>query len=789
MLNFRQTGAVIPLPQGPRHEMPRMLESRISKGSFLFLAVGLGLAGCHKGNQEFKNGKASEAVQDLDTAVTHYQAALKADPQNTEYQLKYNRLRFEAAQQHVETGQKLRQKGDLQMALTEFQRALMIDPASPIARQEIDNALEAIAAKNAPAKVESAPSPNEEPKLMTAPPELKPTSRTPITINMTADAKLVFDAAAKLAGLSVIFDPDFISRRITVTLSDVTIQQVLDVTALQAKAFWKPLTNNIIFVAPDQPQKRKDYEEEIVKTIYLKNTMLPQDLTEIVTGLRQLLDIRRIQQFNAQNAIIIRATPDLVLLAEKVINSVDKPKSEVVIQFAVLQTRRDRIRDLGISPSTTASLTFTPPTTTSSTSSSNTAASLALNQLQHLSTSDYSVTLPNATATALLTDNQTQVLEDPEIRVVEGQDAKLRIGDRVPIATGSFQAGVGTTGINPLVNTQFQYLDVGVIIDVTPRVHVTENEVSLKLSIEVSSVTGTQSIGGINQPVISTRKLDHDVRLQDGEVNVLGGLIERTKSQNINGWPGFSSIPFLKYFTSTNNTENEEQEVLIVVIPHIVRTPNLKAEDLRSLATGTETTPEARLESIVMTPEIPLVPGQPSSLSANSGAARTPGVTGAGAPGDPRPAAQVPPTSTPQAASVPRLHLDPSNVAVKQGSTAIINVVVDGASDLYSIPLLLQYDPKILAVDDVRQGGFLTGGAQPVAIVQRIDKERGQAIVSATRMANTPGISGSGNVYGVVVRGIAPGTATVSIVQVNDRDSKQQPIQFVTGDSTVTVAP
>jgi general secretion pathway protein D len=788
------------------------------------LAVVFGMTGCPKGNQDFKSGKQAEAVEDLDAAVTHYQQALKSDPQNVEYRLKYDRLRFEAGQHHVETGEELRKKGDLQMALVEFQRALTIDPSSAVAEQDNQATLDAIAAKNpAAAKAPEPPAPDGEPRLMSGPPELTGMSRAPININMTEDAKAVFTAAAKLAGLSVIFDPDFTTRRITVSLTDVTIEQALNVTALEAKAFWKPLTSNIIFVASDQAQKRKDYEEEIVKTIYLKNTMLPQDLTEIVTGLRQLLDLRRVQQFNAQNAIIIRDTPDKVMLAEKIIDGIDKPKSEVVIQFAVLETDTSRMQQLGISPSTSVALAYNPPSSTSTTTTTTTTgtttstpASLALNQIQHLSSADYSITMPGASATALLTDSQTTVLDDPEIRVVDGQSAKLSIGDRVPVATGSFQAGVGTTGINPLVNTQFQYLDVGVNLTVTPRVHVDEREVSLKLSVEVSEETGTVSIGGINQPVISSRKIEHDVRLEDGEVNILGGLISRTKSYTNSGIPGISNIPFLKYFGSSPTTNNADQEVLIVVIPHIVRTPGIRAEDLRSLATGTETTPEVRLESIVMSPPIP---GRPAPGTATPAAA-TPAsapvsaqVIATPAAANPAPAQATPATpnavvvpaavspatqpSTPAVtplpavrANVPKLHLDPATATLKKGGTATLQIMVDGAQDLYSIPMMLQYNPKIISVDDVLQGQFLSsGGTEPVAVVQRVDKDRGQAIISATRMANAPGVSGNGTVFAITVHGVAPGTSNLSIVQVNARDSKQKAVQFITGDSSIKVEP
>jgi general secretion pathway protein D len=391
--------------------------------------------------------------------------------------------------------------------------------------------------------------------------------------------------------------------------------------------------------------------------------------------------------------------------------------------------------------------------------------------------------MPSVTATALLTDSTTRIIDDPQIRIVDGQDAKLRIGSRVPVATGSFQAGVGVgaTGaagiVNPLVNTQFQYLDVGVIVDVTPRIH-PDHDISLKLSIEVSSVTGTQSIGGINQPVISTKKIEHDVRLADGEVNILGGLIERTQSKNITGLPGLANIPILRYFGADNTSQNEDTEVLIVVIPHVIRMPGITAENLRSLASGTDTNPEIRLESVVMSP--------PTETLAS--AATTALAVGAAAP---QAAISAAPPASPamQAGGSAQLGFEPASASVKAGQTTTIGIAVQNAQDLYSIPMLLQYDPKVISIEDVRQGGFLSGGTQPIAVVQRVDKERGQAVVSATRMPNTPGVSGSGTVFGIVVRGVAPGSSAISILQVNARDSQQRAIPLVSSEATVRVQP
>jgi general secretion pathway protein D len=747
----------------------RMKPRRLS--GLVLIAAAVLLAGCAKGNQQYKAGSKAESLNDYDTALENYNKALRAEPNNTEYKLKATRARFEAAQWHVDQGRRLREQSNLELAIGEFRKAEMIDPSSPVAAQEVRATMDLIAAKQG-ATQNSTPTSatGDEPKVMAGPPQLEPLSRAPINMKATNDAKAVFDAVGKLAGLTVIFDVDFTSRRISVELTNVTLEQALNIVALESKAFWRPVTSNIIFVAPDQAQKRKDYEEEIVKTFYLRNTTLPQELTEIVTSIRQLLDLRRVQQINAQNAIVIRDTPDRVMLAQKIIDDIDKAKPEVVIQVAVLQARRDRLQNIGIQPGTSAALTFTPPTTSSSTTA---ATSLALNQLQHLGTADYSLTLPGAQANFLLTDSSTHIIDNPEIRVVDGQTAKLRVGDRVPVATGSFQAGVGVGGgaagglVNPLVNTQFQYLDVGVNVDVTPRIH-PDHEISLKVNVVVSSVTNTVNIGGINQPVISQRSIEHDVRLKDGEVNVLGGLIERTDVNALNGWPFLAKLPFFRYFFSNDSVNSTENEVLIVLIPHIVRLPTMTAENLRSIASGTDTNAEVRLENAVMAPPAPKTEAVPL-------------------PAAQPPAAAPPPPSQAPATQNPALRFDPGTVALRPGETATIGVVVQNVQDLYSIPMLLQFNPAVISVEDVRQGGFLSGGTQDIAIVERVDKERGQAIISATRMPNTPGVNGSGTLVGIVVRGVAPGSSQLSIVQVNAKDSQQRPIQMVTSEAAIRV--
>ncbi|MBV9889069.1 MAG: type II and III secretion system protein [Acidobacteria bacterium] len=757
----------------------------------LCAGVALLAAGCPKGKPDYQQGRKAENLQDYDAAYDFYQKALKEQPENAEYQIKFNQARFEAGAFHIKQGVKLREQGNLQAAMGEFQRAAAIDPSSSMADQELRKTSDMLAEQDhkaaAAQAAADAAADAEQSTLASMPPEIKPLSRAPISLHMVNDAKIVFDTIGKLAGLTVVYDADFPARRIPVDLNGVTLQQALDIVSMESKAFWKPVTENIIFVIPDQPQKRRDYEEQIVKTFYLSNTVQAQDLTEIVTGLRQLLDLKRLQQLNAQNAIIIRDSPDKLAVAEKMINDIDKARPEVVIQVQVLEARLDKMRNLGILPGQTASIGVVPPGTTTTTTNNNnnnnnngngtstTTNILTLQNLTHLNGSNYSVTLPSFTANALLNDSTTKIIQNPEVRSVDGQPAKLRIGDRVPVATGSFQAGVGvgsTAGsgfVNPLVNTQFQYIDVGVNVDITPRVH-PNHEVSLKVSVEVSSVTGQTNIGGIQQPIISQRKIDHEIRLKEGEANILGGLVEKTDTKGRNGWPGFGSVPLLHYLFSEDTKSYEDDEILIILTPKIVRMPEWTKANLRPLYTGSEALVQVKRDSEVRSPQSETAAPAPAGVAANPGAA-------------------APAANPAQGAQSGQMRFEPRNVTLKAGEKTTIGVVVDNVNDLFSIPFLLQYNPAVISVEEVQHGGFLQGGNQEIAIVQRVDPTRGQAIISATRQPNTAGVSGTGTIMGIVVKAIAPGNSNLSIVQVNAKDSQQKAIPLVTSEATVQVQP
>lgn len=757
----------------------------------LFAGIVLAVAGCPKGRTDFNLGHKAEDLQDHDAAFEYYQKALRTDPENAEYQIRFNQARFDAGEVHIENGLKLRGRGDLEDAASEFQKATFVDPSSVVAEQELQDVIKMIDDRSRTADAASEPPPDSDDDFASSPPKIKPLSRAPISLRMSNDARIVFDTIGKIAGITVVYDVDFPARRISLDLNNVTLEQALDIASIESKAFLKPITENIVLVIPDQPQKRRDYEEQVMRTFYLSNTVQPQDLTEIVTGLRQLLDLKRIQQLNAQNAIVIRATPDQLVLAGKFIQDIDKAKPEVIVQVSVLEARVDKARNLGIQPGQAASVSIVPPGTTSvnnnsstngtntGTNTNSTSGVLTLKNLGHLNSSDTSVIVPSFTVNALLSDTTTRVIQNPELRSIDGQTAKLNIGDRVPVATGSFQAGVGVGAaagagfVNPLVNTQFQYIDVGVNVELTPRVH-PNREVSLKVQVEVSSTSTSATIGGIQQPIISQRKIAHEIRLKEGESSVLAGLITKTDMKQINGWPGLAHIPILRYFFSADNRSSEDDEILMILTPYIVRMPHWTKSNLKALDTGSETNIQVRHERETRAPQ-----QQPPTAPQRTGA-QPPAVPAASAPA---------PSNAAQSGQPATVRFEPQSLSLKVGQTVTVGVAVENVNDLFSIPFLMQYNPAVISVEDVQYGDFLQAGDQAIAIVQQVDKEHGQAIFSATRQPNTAGASGTGTIMGIVIRGLAPGTTALSIIQVNAKDSQQWPIQLATGEATVQVKP
>lgn len=563
-------------------------------GFLLVAAVSNGL--CESARSLYKQGQAAETRQDYDAAFAAFRTAVLQDPDDLRYKASCERTRLLASAQHVKRGNELKENGKTTAALTEFLRATAIDPSNHAAEQGIASLAERVAPA-LPQKGDIPQLPSERTRLasIAEPVELRSISNEPITLHMAEDSKVVYEAVGKAAGINVLFDPEYTSKQISIDLSNTALPEALRILATTSGTFWKPVTQNTIFVAADSRGKRQQLEQQAVQVFYLGNATQQTDLNDVQTALRNVLVEAKLFAVPSQNAIVMRGTPDQLLLAEQLIDDLDKARPEVVIDVAVLQVDRDKMRNIGLQwPQTlTASLV------TTSTASG---ATLTLNDLANLTAKNFSLTVGTAVANMLLTDSDTRILQNPRLRATDGQKATLKIGQRIPIATGSFSS-TATSSNSPLVNTQFQYIDVGVNVEMQPAIHY-NGDVSLKVKVEISSENGTTTISGVTEPIIGQQSVEEAIRLKEGESNLLGGLLQEQNNRTVSGTPGLGEIPGLKYLFSTQQHEVQHEEIVFLITPHLVREVQIDPRNLRRIDTGTNAAIQLREVQTSVSPSV-----------------------------------------------------------------------------------------------------------------------------------------------------------------------------------------
>lgn len=775
---------------------------------WLMVPPGILQARTRNGDKLLKLGIKAEALKEYDKALDYYQQALKEDPKETTYQLSARRARFESGTAHMEAGNKLQKAGELEKALVEFQKAFNVDPGSMIALQNIQQTKELLEQKQknpGEKPLTSVEKAQKESLAMIASmlpvPELKPVTNQISLLKMNNQPpKVLYETVGKLAGINVLFDPQIqAGKNANLDLNNVTLQEALDYIALMTKTFWKPVSSNAIFVTEDNVTKRRDYEDEVVKVFYLHNPTSTQEFSEMVTAVRSVTDVRRMFQFNAENAIVVRDTVDKVALVEKLLHDLDKPKAEVVIDVIVMDISSDVSRQIGaglvsngtnglavpfsFSPSnpitsTTSSTGVTgtggtgatgttgTTTTTGTTGTTGSTGStfVALSQgLGHLGSSDFSTSLPGAMLQAVMSDSRTKIEESPEVRVSDGQKVTLKIGEKYPYATGSFQPGVGTVGVSPLVSTQFQFVDVGVNLEMTPHVH-GNDEVTIHAKIDITNIANTLNLGGLSQPVIGQKANEADIRLKDGEVSLLGGLMSDQETNVVGGIPGLANLPILKYLFGNVSKDKQKEELMIALIPHIVRRPDITGLDLQGVSAGTDQTVK-----LSYGPRVEEAPAAPPATPAATPAVTSPAVT-PGAPG-----------------GTAGMVFNPAKVQAQLRSQVVITLEGQNLTDVASVPVKLRWDPKILRLEMIAAGALLTGDSKITAPSLDIRNDTGDASIDVNRVAGAGGVNGNGPLLQFTFTAVGKGTTNVTITEAALKNSNQQPITLQAPLVSVTV--
>jgi len=658
------------------------------------------LAGTNRRAEKlYKQGLASETHKDYDRALDLFEQALELDPHDPAYQLAEKRARTEAGDAHYAAGVKLRDTQKLDEALVEFQKSYLVDPSRQSTSQAIKAVMSMLKEKEKAPPGTEILTPSEHAKReadqrihsLQGLPVLQPISGQIATLRINnQSARVLYETVSKLAGINVLFDPagfpELTSKTFNLDLQNSSLEEALDYIGILTDTFWKPVTHNAIFVASNTQPKRQAYQDQVVKVFYVQNATTTQEFTEIFNAVRTSLNVQRgMYQVAPQNAIIVRAPQDTVDLVEKLIHDLDKPKPEVLIDVIVLEASKSLTKTLsaalgGATGGLSSSITFNPGgsaltststgTSTTGTTSTGTGTgttgvtgttgtgttgtgTLQLNQLGKLSTSDFSVNLPGALIQALMSNSTTRVLQRPQIRATDGGKASLKIGEKIPYVQGSLQSAVATPGTLPYATTSFQSVDVGVNIDLQPHVN-GPDEVSMHIKVEVSSEINTVTIAGVQEPIIGQRINEADIRLKDGEMTVLGGLSSDSDARTTAGIPGLVNIPILGYLFGSKSSDRELDDVLIAIVPHIVRAPDLSALGERAIATGPQESVKVIHGSVAESPAPASAAAAPSNATpAPSAVVPVPAVVApvpqpaAGQPAAPVPAAPNPAAPAP----------------------------------------------------------------------------------------------------------------------------------------------
>jgi general secretion pathway protein D len=537
--------------------------------ALLFAAAG---AGCAASTSRL--ARDAEFRQDYDRAVVEYTKALRLNPNDAGARDGLQRAKTRAAEDHLQRARRLAAVNKLDEAVIEYGVAAEVNPASTVIDDELKTTRNKLRAKVAVAREGKTELQTLIDRTRDLPPpglELPANVRMPASLTFReASSRDVFTTIGRFGGIGLVFDTQFRDAPVSVDLRNASLEAALDTVSAATRSFYRVTAPQTIVIVPDSPAKRREYEEEIVRTFYLSNA----DLKETLDLLRIVLDARRVSPVTATNAVTIKDTPEHVAAAARLISAIDKARPEVVVEVELLEVDRTRLLEYGLQIASPGS----PGLNGSVTVETDSTQTLTLQALKNLSQSSVLfASLPGLYYRLLKTDTNTRTLANPQLRSSEGITASAKFGDRVPIPVTQFLP-IATGGAPQQPITSFNYENIGVNIDITPRTH-HDSDVTLALNIAVTSISGS-GFGGL--PTFGNREIKTQIRLRDGETSMLAGLIRDEERKSLDGIPGLSDLPLVGKMFAHNQKTSNQTDIVLTLTPHIVRVLDLTEGDLRS---------------------------------------------------------------------------------------------------------------------------------------------------------------------------------------------------------------
>jgi general secretion pathway protein D len=788
------------------------------------IAIAAVLAACGASRSYRKAASASRAG-DWDTAVEYYRQALQEEPNRPDYKIALERAMLSASAQHLDNARLAEARLQLDEALREYRRASEYDPPNRQLSTKVTELERRIRDQNEAANRANSPGQQLREAARRAGPQPLFNLKTILPAIRLSDTsvKTIINAIAQAGGINVQFDSAVTDRPASVNLENVTLEDALNQVLLTNQLFFKVLNPRAILVAPDTLQKRQQYEDQVIRTFYIENadaTELSQLVNQIVRiGNQQV--VPQIAPNKTANSITVRGSAALVDIVEKVIDANDNPRAEILVDVQVLEVNRRRAKQFGLDLGNYAiNAAFSPEVDPRGTAAAAAGAAAApsstdltsrpfnLNTITRgVSTADFYAAVPSAVVRFLASDSETKVIAKPQLRGAEGATLTLNLGEKIPVPSTTFTPlATGGANFNPL--TSYQYQDVGVNLELKPRVTI-NGDIILDLTVDNSALGANIVVAGQSLPSFTQRKVKTTLRLHDGESNLLAGLLSETDRKSMTGFPGLLRLPIISQLFAANDREIDQTDIVMLLTPHIVRTQELTPQDLSPIYVGTYNNmsingappliaaPEPDSANAAATPPAPpaaaagaaapTTPGAAVSI-APPGSGPVPGTTtlqpapAAGAASTPATAPPVLPQApaaqpTAPAASAPGANA-PATAAPAGGQVLIsppgtefragggpytVPISIANASRLSSISLTITYNPAALRLRMVQEGSFMRTGGVNATFTQQADASAGRIDIAIVRTGDSTGVTGTGLLAALLFDATTPGSANFAV--------------------------
>ena len=692
------------------------------------------LWGCAAFSPSYRLGTQAAMNKNWDEAIQHLEKAALDDPHNTVYRITLIRAKLAASYDHLNKARELASPGKKEEALAEYGKALSYGQLGSDIVEEAKSLAEEKPEEEKPKEIKI------EPPVRLAVSDEKIVLRFPVEVSLRS----IYQALGKHARINIIFDDQFRDVPFSIELVDMSFEQALYYLCMASKHFYRIVDEKTVVVAPDIPQKRAQYELNAIKTFYLSNISAEDIRAQFMQVLRTPMGGTPILIVDKNlNSVTIRDAPEVLELAEKLIQLWDKPKGEIVLDLEIMEVSRIRLKQLGVElEQGIVGLRYRGAEAPEE-------GWEILKDMDFTKLDNFQISLPSAIINFLESDSDTKIVSQPRLRGIDGEEMTYLVGDKIPIPRTTFTP-IAAGGISQQPVTNFTFEDVGIDVKITPRIHI-EKEVTLELEIKIKSIGGT---GFANIPIIATREVKNVIRLKNGETNLLAGLLKDEERKIHSGIVGLKNIPILGGLFSSTDQTVQQTDVILTITPHIIRTIPLSEEDMKPLWVGLE------------------------SVTPTGGRAETPPEEAI------RTQRQILREEAMAARGQNQIMLSPPNFEVRQNRDARININLRIQQDVSNMSLSISFDPEVIRLKEVVRREFLNRLGENVPFLQNIDNSAGVCTLGFSSPEIDKGLRGTGTLAILVFEPVSQGESDITVSEVSANGPTGESVDFTFGQQS-----